>query len=236
MPSQYTFPCSALTMAITFEAPVGVSQLIGFRGPMPFGLVSFSTPSRRAIAFTRACGWQRYAESSFKKKTSFFAPRPLSAQSVGSQSPFRRAILPSMPTGEELATLVKDEKAKEERLERMAQMEDRIYQRANGVLEAALSFHEVAPDAQLPPADWVSEYGAEGARQRLEVAKAGWLPQSEAPNAFKLAAQVTAGISRGRAFRGQRVVQNQLNVKISLPAPTSREHPGLEQYPSKEIE
>jgi len=147
----------------------------------------------------------------------------------------RRGILPSMYESHALAKELKDERKKEERLSRITELEDRIFERASGVVEAALSFHEVSYDQALPPPSWVSEFGMEGAMQRLQVAKAGWMPQNLAPSAARLAAQVMTGISRGRAFR-VRLSQNVLNVKINLPAPTSSAHPGPEVYQVKDIE
>ena len=136
-----------------------------------------------------------------------------------------------------LAKELKDETQKALRLERMLDIEDRIYTRASGIIEAALSFHEVTPNQEEAPPDWVEQYGPEGARQRLEVAKAGWLPQAHAPNAVKLAASLVTGISRSRAYGSRvRAAQQPLNVVISLPAPTSAEHPGPAELPERDIE
>lgn len=124
----------------------------------------------------------------------------------------------------ELARDLKDEVKREERLARILAIEDRVYDRAASVAEAFLSFHEVSPNQEQAPPDWIERYGAEGARQRLEVAKAGWLPQSIAPSAAKYAIQAMVGIARGRGQRVQ-LKASHINVKISLPAPTSAQHP-----------
>jgi hypothetical protein len=131
---------------------------------------------------------------------------------------------------------IRDEKAKEARLARIEALEDAVFDRASSLIEAALSFHEVSPAQTEPSAEWIAQYGLEGALQRLQVAKAGWLPQSVAPSALKLAAQVWVGTTRGRAFKGLKLTQNNLNVKINLPAPTSSDHPGPEVYAVKDIE
>jgi len=141
----------------------------------------------------------------------------------------------ALPARYALEAELRDGQRKEERLSRIIALEDRIFERASGVVEAALSFHEVTPFQEEPPADWIAEYGLEGARQRLGVAKTGWMPQAMAPSAVKLAVQAMAGIARGRGFRVQ-VNQNSLNVKIELPAPTSAQHPMGEAYPVKEID
>jgi TolB-like protein len=71
--------------------------------------------------------------------------------------------------------------------------------------------------------------------QRLAIARSGWLPQSVAPNATKLAAQFVVGSSRARGHR-VRVTQNTVNVKIQLPAPTSRANPGPITYEERDLD
>lgn len=141
-----------------------------------------------------------------------------------------------MYEGFKLAKELKDENQKLIRQERMEALEQRVYEHAAQVVSALLSFAEVSPQQAEPPPGWIEEFGEEGARQRLEVAKAGWLPQSVAPNAAKLSVQVMTGISRGQKYRNQRLTQNNINVKIALPAPTSREHPGPTQYEVRDLE
>lgn len=144
-------------------------------------------------------------------------------------------IMHALPARYVFDAELRDEAQKETRLARIVELEDRIFERAAGVVEAFLSFHEVTPHQESPPPDWVERFGEDGAAQRLAVAKAGWLPQSVAPAAAKLGAQVMAGIARGRGYR-VKLTQNSINVKIELPAPTSSQHPGGETYPVKEIE
>lgn len=125
---------------------------------------------------------------------------------------------------------------REARLARIEEIEDQVYQTAAAVVEAALSFHEVDHNQQEPPPEWVEKYGLYAARKRLAVAKASWMPSSIAPVGPRLAVQFMAGVRRGRQFSAAQIVQNNLNVKIALPAPTSTEHPGPVVYPEKEIE
>jgi len=130
---------------------------------------------------------------------------------------------------------LKDEKAKEARLARIEQLENEVLEQASGVVSAFLSFHEVLPNQVEPPRDWIERFGVDAALKRLAVAKAGWLPQSLAPSAVTLAGKLITGISRGRQHR-LNVTQNTLNVKIGLPAPTSREHPGPVVYEVRDLE
>lgn len=140
-----------------------------------------------------------------------------------------------MPTIPEMGAELRDVKKTELRMARIQELEDRVYDIASGVVEATLCFHEVDPDQAVPPPEWVEIYGQKAAEQRLAVAKAGWMPQNIAPSAVKLAAMVMNGITRGRNYNKQRVNQ-QINVKIALPAPTSQEHPGTEVYEVRDVE
>jgi hypothetical protein len=135
-----------------------------------------------------------------------------------------------------LAKELKDEKQKLVRQERMEELELRVYEHAGGVVEAFLSFADVHPQQTEPPPDWVERYGYDAACKRLAVAKGGWLPVSQAPAGAKTAAQLLTGITRGRAHRNQKLTQNNINVKIALPAPTSREHPGPTVYEVRDLE
>lgn len=136
-----------------------------------------------------------------------------------------------------LAKELRDEQQKAIRLERMDQLEQRVYEQSSSVVEALLAFAEIDPHQAEPPPAWVEAYGQEGAEQRLRIAKAAWLPQSVFPAGGKLALQAMTGISRGRAYRNAKLTQNNINVKvISLPAPTSREHPGPTVYEVRDLE
>lgn len=126
-------------------------------------------------------------------------------------------------------------KKKEERLARIEELENQVFEQAAGVVNQILAFREVKHDQKHPPPEWIEAFGEEEARKRLEIAKAGWLPQSISPAGFKYAVQVMAGISRARQYK-VKLTQNNLNVKIALPAPTSAAHPGPVTYPVRDLE
>lgn len=126
--------------------------------------------------------------------------------------------------------------SQDQRLARIQAVEDRIADRCAEVIEGMLDFDMVELNQLEPPPEWVEKYGPEVARRRLVSAKGGKAPAYEAPSAQKVAVQVYNGIVRGRAFRSIKVTQNNLNVKIQLPAPTSKEFVETEAYPTKEIE
>lgn len=128
-----------------------------------------------------------------------------------------------------------DENLKLQRAQRIEELETGVYESAAGIAQAVLAFHEVTPDQTEPPAAWVAAYGREAAMQRLTVAKTGYLPPSLAPNAVNHAFKIMTGIARMRQYKAQSV-QNHLNVKLVLPAPTSREHPGPVVYQTKDLD
>lgn len=143
-----------------------------------------------------------------------------------------KRINPTMPG---VVAELRDVKKTEQRLARIEEIEDRVYDISTQVIEATMAFSEVDPDQAVPPPEWVALYGEKAAMQRLQVAKAGWMPQNVAPSAVKLAAMVRNGIIRGRNYNKQQLNQ-QINVKIALPAPTSQEHPGTEIYEIRDVE
>ncbi len=127
------------------------------------------------------------------------------------------------------------EEGKASRLTRMLEIEDEVFQTAAGILRATLDFCHVRPDQAEPPAEWVEQLGLEAAKQRLEVAKTGWMPKSLSPSGTELAKSVYIGISRARRQQTNQGPR-EINAKIALPAPTSAGMPGAPEYPSKEVE
>jgi hypothetical protein len=129
------------------------------------------------------------------------------------------------------------ERNKEKRLERIAEIEDKVFDISTQVVLAHLAFTEVDPLQEDPPPEWVEQFGEVAARRRMIVAKSGYLPASQMPSAVKLAAMVRTSISRAYSQQHRGVgALNQVNVKIALPAPTSVEHPGEEVYPVLELD
>lgn len=131
-----------------------------------------------------------------------------------------------------------EEREKELRLKRLQDLEDQIFYKAAAVVDAHASFFEVSALQQDPPPEWIEKYGTVGAAQRLEVARTGWGKKADCPSGVDLASKFLIGSMRARAYRSSKQVQQNLNVKINLPAPTSKDHPTLEAeaYPVKEIE
>lgn len=121
------------------------------------------------------------------------------------------------------------------RQSKIAALEDEVFQSSVGVVQAMLDFHLVTPNQQDPPPEWVEQWGEQAARQRLAVAKSGWMPNSVKPSGADVAVRIVTGIARARGNR-QVTGPAEINVKLSLPAPTSATQPGAPVYPTKEIE
>lgn len=132
---------------------------------------------------------------------------------------------------------VRDPEEKARRFSRMMEIEDEVYQQSAAIVAATLDFCLIAPDQQEPPPEWVERFGLEAAKQRLAVAKAGWMPASVAPAGTKLAQQTMQGIARARRHQMLAAgTPREVNAKIALPAPTAASMPGAPEYPSKEVE
>lgn len=125
--------------------------------------------------------------------------------------------------------------AREKRLARMRDVEDEVMQRALGNVDAMLSYYEVKPGDENPPEAWVERYGLEGAMQRFQVARDARLPKAQAPIGLHTSLQVVVGIAKARG-QSVRVGTLELNARISLPAPTTAEHPGPVTYEVRDID
>ena len=134
------------------------------------------------------------------------------------------------------ASVHRDPDAIAARQARIADLQDEVFQTSVGVVQAMLDFHRVTPDQQEPPPEWVAEFGQAAAEQRLRVAKAGWMRNSEKPAALDVATRVVTGIARARGGRQAQLGPAEINVKLQLPMPTSAAQPGAPVYPSKEVE
>lgn len=130
---------------------------------------------------------------------------------------------------------LKSAEKREERLARIEELENELMEKCAHVISDYLSFREVTHDQKDPPQAWIDELGEEEARKKLNVAKAAWLPPSLAPAGPTLAARMSVGIARGRNYR-VKMTQNNLNVKIALPAPTSSANPGPVTYEVRDLE
>jgi hypothetical protein len=117
---------------------------------------------------------------------------------------------------------------RDEKYERLQQMQDELLERSTTVLEGSMRFAEIESTAATVPQAWIDELGPEAAKVRFRLAKAGWLGAKEAPIGIRVAGQVAVGILRAKAAADQ--APRILNVKLmQWTAP-------LPQFPEQDIE
>jgi len=115
-----------------------------------------------------------------------------------------------------------------------------IRERAEKALQAVIADYprlsSVAQAAYLLGSMRFGEARYPEARASYEVAlaKAGWMPQKDAPFGAIQAMQIMIGIAKARG-QSVRVGTLELNARISLPAPTTAEHPGPVVYEIRDI-
>ena len=93
------------------------------------------------------------------------------------------------------------EKARKERLARLADIEDELLDDSAEILKGIHKFHEVDADTKEPPRAWVEELGIEGALKRLRVARAAWMGAKDAPVALKLASATATAVLKAKSTR-----------------------------------
>lgn len=108
--------------------------------------------------------------------------------------------------------------AEEQRIERLRNIEDQLLEENLQIVGDAAKFRKIDPGQDQLPVEWLLELGAEGARERMRVAQAAWLPVKDAPIALKMAQSVALGIIKARAT--EKAAPRTLNVAfVQLPAP-----------------
>ena len=109
-----------------------------------------------------------------------------------------------------------------------------ILQTAMSNVAAIQSFSQFHPSDENPPESWVQELGLEAARKKFDRAKKGWGSVKDAPFGAVQALHLVIGIAKARG-QSVRVGTLELNARISLPAPTTAEHPGPVVYEVRDI-
>jgi len=119
--------------------------------------------------------------------------------------------------------------------ERMMDLEDRVLERNLVILDGAARFHEIDPEAEAPPPEWVRELGQERAMERFRLAKYALMPAGAAPMGMKMAAPVVVGIMKAKAARdsGPKMTLNaalfQIPIADQVTYPTKRLPPRTDQ-------
>lgn len=108
---------------------------------------------------------------------------------------------------------------KQERLDRLRDLENQLLERSLNVVSDALYFRDIEPGQKEPPPDW-GDMDPDEKIKRLRMANAAWLNKKEAPVGIELSKQVAVGIIRARAT--EKAAPKTLNVAViqmSAPLP-----------------
>ncbi|MHC4647300.1 MAG: hypothetical protein ACYTBJ_17555 [Planctomycetota bacterium] len=110
----------------------------------------------------------------------------------------------------------------EQAMRGMKKLEQTMLDSSMRVITDTCNFDELDPDnIDAIPEKWIEEHGELEAKRKHRVAKAGWLPNKEAPIAIQTATKIAIGIIRARATEksGPKI----LNIQpISMVAPKQR--------------
>lgn len=86
-------------------------------------------------------------------------------------------------------------------MQRLDEIENKVFDASANLIIDALSYSEVDPNSEEPPVEWVVELGPKRAHQKWVIAKSAWLSSKEAPIALTIAQNVYRAISASKAHR-----------------------------------
>lgn len=99
--------------------------------------------------------------------------------------------------------LYKPKAASEVQLDKLRQIEDRLYEKASVTINNALRADEIDGGEVGPPMEWVQQLGAEEAMKAWRTAVDIRKPPASRPGHIDLARSLLVGISRSRETRAQ---------------------------------
>ena len=104
--------------------------------------------------------------------------------------------------------------ATSDQMDRLKDLQDRILLKSLEVVEASVSFHEIAPNLEKPPQEWVDELGEVKAAEKLRVAKASWMNAKEAPVGLAMCRATALGIMK--VNEASKHLSPHLNVQVAI--------------------
>lgn len=113
---------------------------------------------------------------------------------------------------------------KENAMDSLVNMEDRLYDQAISVVRDAMAFGDLDPEVTEVPQSWIDDMGLAKAERKFRNTKAGQMKSSEAPSGVKLAEKIATGIMKTKAARGAAPVLNLSLVQLTVEA-APREYP-----------
>lgn len=105
-----------------------------------------------------------------------------------------------MGQGEEKALVhIEPKPLAKTRPDTLRDVEEEIHEEAAAVIQDALRFSELAPEATEPPYEWVKEVGMERAMKRFYTAKYALMNAKEAPIGLRIAKDTLLGMVRAKS-------------------------------------
>ena len=77
-----------------------------------------------------------------------------------------------------------------------------VTQQSLGIMSFASRFHEIDPEKNEPPAEWIEEYGEKKAFAAWRVARSAWLPQNAMPGAISVLQKMLSSMLKSEAIAG----------------------------------
>lgn len=118
-------------------------------------------------------------------------------------------------------------------IERVREIEDRLFDRHSRVLEDVALFREIDPGQKEPPEEWVKEYGKREAERMFRLAQAAWLPKKAAPAGIDVSRAVVASMIKSKS---EKASGDTFNIGIFMPPPEVDRTVEDEPYPIVEVD
>ena len=113
-------------------------------------------------------------------------------------------------------------RTKKENIAILERLEDELMQETMTIVRDAMRFKEIDASDENIPQEWIDEVGLDGAKERMRVAAAAWLPSKEAPAGMKMAAQVMVGMLNSKKNEGADA--KELNVAVQVVNAPARDY------------
>lgn len=108
-------------------------------------------------------------------------------------------LFPTEATGE-IVPIDPNETLAERQAKDLQSIEDELFEKSGEILEGALLFADISPDAEEPPAEWFKKYGVEKATRMFRMAKFAMMSAKEAPVGIKVAESMVRGVLKARSM------------------------------------
>lgn len=114
--------------------------------------------------------------------------------------PVLEGLFPTEATAE-IVPIDPNETLAERKAKDLDSIETKLFEKSGEILEGALLFADIAPDAEEPPQEWFDRYGVEKATRMFRLAKYATMSAKEAPVAIKVAESIARGVMKARSMK-----------------------------------